>query len=120
MNVLSLRLQELINHHPIVMRPPFGAINDFVVDVVYRQLGYSIILWSIDSQDWLVPGDTQAGLQRYIDALGGTNPNLTPGFIALHHDPLVGSVALAQATISYSRSIGYRYVSLSECLGIRV
>lgn len=52
MNVLSLRLSELINHRPIAMRPPYGAINELVVDVIYRQLGYSIILWSIDSQDW--------------------------------------------------------------------
>lgn len=66
------------------------------------------------------PGDTQRGLEGYINVLGGTDPSSTPGFIALHHDPLEGSADLALATINYSKSLGYRYVTLQECLGIRL
>lgn len=53
-----------------------------------------------------------------MKVLEGTNPTLTPGFIALHHDPLAGSADLAFVTINYARRLGYRYVTLSECLGI--
>lgn len=52
MNELSYRLNQLIGHRPTAMRPPYGAINDFVVDEIHRKLGYSIIMWSIDTEDW--------------------------------------------------------------------
>jgi peptidoglycan/xylan/chitin deacetylase (PgdA/CDA1 family) len=34
-----------------LFRPPYGAHNS-TVDKVVRELGYHIVLWSVDSEDW--------------------------------------------------------------------
>jgi len=120
LNELSDNLLRIFGRRPTAMRPPFGEFNDTVIDIVGGYLGYEIITWSIDTKDWSHPNDTQAGLAGYINKLNGTDPATTPGFIALHHDPIPHSDELAAIAIDYVRKMGYRFASLSECLGIRI
>jgi peptidoglycan/xylan/chitin deacetylase (PgdA/CDA1 family) len=117
MNPLTELFFATIGERPTIMRPPFGAYDDQVLRVVNGELGFKVIIWSLDTNDWMHPGDTAAGLAEYVKALNGTNPATTPGFIALHHDPLQGSKELAETVIDYAQSLGYRFVSLKECLG---
>jgi len=118
MNELSDNTLRIFGRRPSAMRPPFGALNDTVIDIVGGYLGYEIITWSIDTKDWAHPNYTYAGLAKYIKKMNGTDPATTPGFIALHHDPISHSDELAGLAIDYVRKMGYRIASLSECLGI--
>ncbi len=34
-----------------LFRPPYGAHNSIVDDVV-REMGYHMVLWNVDSEDW--------------------------------------------------------------------
>ena len=38
-------------HMEMIFRPPYGASNP-VVDQIVEELGYRLILWDVDSRDW--------------------------------------------------------------------
>jgi len=116
MNTLSDKLEEVVGFRQVLMRPPNGDHNQTVVDIVNGELGYKIILWSIDSEDW--KGDVEVSLNMYKSLLEGTNPAQTPGFIGLHHDPLPLTVDIVAQVIQYVQTTGYRFVGIYECLGI--
>lgn len=103
-----------------IMRPPYGESTEEVRDLIINELGYKMVNWNIDTNDWRHPGDTAAGLAEYVTVLNNTNPKNTEGFIALHHDIQKGAVELALAAINYVRSLGYEFVSLPECLGLEL
>ena len=44
-------IKSVIGKEPAIIRPPYGATNEEVVQIS-KQLGYSIVLWSIDTLDW--------------------------------------------------------------------
>lgn len=117
METLSDKIYEILGLRPTLMRPPYGEFNDTVVEIVHGELGYEMVLWSLCSCD--SGRDIGHSLQVYRNALEGTDPKSTPGFIALHHDTLELQVELTKAVIKYVRSKGYKFVSLHECLGIQ-
>ena len=43
-------IAEFLTDHKL-FRPPFGAHNQ-TVDEVVRELGYHMVLWNVDSEDW--------------------------------------------------------------------
>jgi peptidoglycan/xylan/chitin deacetylase (PgdA/CDA1 family) len=43
-------IAEFLTEHKL-FRPPYGAHNS-VVDRIVSELGYHVVLWSVDSQDW--------------------------------------------------------------------
>ncbi len=59
------------------LRPPYAATNERAVRVA-AELGKSMVLWSIDPQDWRRPGTEQ--IASHILA------NVRPGAIILMHD----------------------------------
>lgn len=44
-------IKSVIGKEPAIIRPPYGATNEQVAKIS-EQLGYSIVLWSIDTLDW--------------------------------------------------------------------
>ena len=59
------------------LRPPYAATNEYATRVA-AELGKSIVLWSIDPQDWRRPGAEQ--ISSHVLA------NVRPGAIILMHD----------------------------------
>ena len=59
------------------LRPPYAAMNEHTRDLA-AELGKSIVLWSVDTQDWRRPGDEQ--IASHVLA------NVRPGSIVLMHD----------------------------------
>ncbi len=98
------------------MRPPYGAYNETVLGIVRDELRLEVIMWNVNTLDWSHPGDTEAGIENYKSDTNGSNPQ-NDSFIALHHDPLVGSSELAQAAIDFMKDLGYIFVSVGECIG---
>ena len=59
------------------LRPPYAATNEYATRIA-AELGKSMVLWSIDPQDWRRPGAEQ--IASHILA------NVRPGAIILMHD----------------------------------
>ncbi|OZJ06573.1 hypothetical protein BZG36_00568 [Bifiguratus adelaidae] len=65
-------------------RPPYGNVNDNVI-AVCKDLGYQIVLWSIDVEDYKYAeagGDMSAPIAEFKKALADSSK----GYIALQHD----------------------------------
>ncbi len=96
-------------------RPPYGAFNPQIM-VDARALGYRTIHWSVDSLDWKsLPRD---------QVLANILPNVRPGSIILQHsaggigEDLTGTVQALAPLIRTLSQRGYRFVTISEMLGI--
>lgn len=100
----SDRLVEAGAPRPVMMRPPYGAWNQDT-----RRLGYSLILWNVDSEDW-----------KNRDAQVTTNnimAQVRPGSIVLMHDIHPSTAEALPGIIDRLKEQGYTLVTVSQLLG---
>lgn len=90
-----------------VMRPPYGAYNASVMRVA-EQMGYRVILWDVDTNDWR----KRTSEQMVSTILAGTRD----GSIILMHDRYETSLQATARIIDVLSAQGYRFVTLSELL----
>ena len=83
-------------------RPPYGALNQRVLDAV----GQPAILWSIDTLDWKKPGREEL-VRRSVGAA-------EPGDIILFHDIHAETVEAADVVIRGLRNRGFTLVSVTQ------
>jgi len=128
------KIEEIIGVKPAFFRPPNGngaytetdperkEYNDRVQKYLGAS-GYNIIMWGTDTRDWSFKNDAD----KVEKAIGELNRQLTaPGvspqthsFITLMHDVHDSTVdTILPAVVEYVSSLGYQFVSLTECLGI--
>lgn len=88
-----------------LMRPPGGDITDSVRSVT-RELGLSIIMWSVDPEDW----DTDSAQEIEQKIL----EQVQEGDIILLHDMSNSSVEAALNVIDELSGQGYVFVTVSE------
>lgn len=94
---------------PTLFRPPGGAYNKTVLKVA-RDMGYIVILWSVDPHDWRRPP-----VEKIVDEVVN---NVKPGSIILLHDlkyPSPTSKAIG-IIIDRLKEQGYELVTVSELL----
>lgn len=103
-------LQAWTGVSPTLMRPPGGAYNSTVLSAL-KARGMSCILWSVDSQDWLLRDKTKI-LNRVLPSIGD-------GDIVLFHDMSNVSVDTALELIDTLQAQGYRFVTVSELAEIK-
>lgn len=98
------------------MRPPYGG-NNATVRSICSELGYKVVLWDVDTEDWR--GRSTAQMINTI--LKGTSD----GSIILMHDRLQrGQKTLAESTtlattravVPELRSRGFTFVTVSQLL----
>jgi peptidoglycan/xylan/chitin deacetylase (PgdA/CDA1 family) len=89
---------------PRYFRPPYGALNERVT----AQIPLSIVLWSIDTKDWQVPGE-EALVERVAAA--------QPGDIILFHDTQTSTVEAMPRVIAELRDRGLELVTIDRLLG---
>ncbi|PLB54826.1 polysaccharide deacetylase family protein [Aspergillus steynii IBT 23096] len=113
MTRLSSKIRDIIGVAPTYMRPPYLEVNDLVLSVL-GDLGYRVILASIDTKDyehntpWLI----DRSYERFVDELeaGGT--------IVLAHDTHRQTVeTLTKAMLEGAKMRGLKVVTVGECLG---
>ncbi|KAI9282421.1 carbohydrate esterase family 4 protein [Umbelopsis sp. AD052] len=99
---------------PTYFRPPFGEFTDASLKLL-NQLGYKVIVWDVDTDDWQV-NNLATEKTNFINGIAA-NPDV-PGHISLEHDPLqITSLQLAPWAFSYVKSHGYKPTTVSECIG---
>jgi len=101
---------------PSLMRPPYGAHNQTVRNVA-AELGYPVIMWSVDTRDWE---------RRNVNAIMShiVRPNGTlrvrHGHNILMHDIHSTTVDAAIVMVDLLLSHGFTFVTVSELLEHRV
>lgn len=69
-------IEKITGNKPVYFRPPYGAINDNVINIS-QKLNLKIILWSLDTLDW-------ANKESNV-IIKNVEENLRPGEIILMH-----------------------------------
>jgi peptidoglycan/xylan/chitin deacetylase (PgdA/CDA1 family) len=99
-----------------LFRPPFGFLSDVSAQVIIS-MGYKIIMWNVDSYDWM--GLTSPGIA------GRVNANVTPGSIVLMHNACSGTIEAGTGTtgslpyiIETLKASGYIFTTIPALLKI--
>lgn len=111
LNASSTRIQDLTGHYPLLIRPPYGSINQSVIDTINAQ-GFTAVLWSLDSLDWAIK-EKEAIIDNVVT-------NIRPGDIVLMHSGR-SNHATAEALpeiIAKLHEAGYTFVTVAQMLGV--
>jgi peptidoglycan-N-acetylglucosamine deacetylase len=104
------RIELLGGQRPTLFRPPYGSFNATTMDEL-RALHLLMVLWSVDTGDYLRPGTAQI-VQR---VLAGAHP----GAIVLLHDgggDRSQTIAALPSIISRLRARGFNLVTVPQLL----
>ena len=101
---------EATGHRPQTIRPPYGAINARIKDLMYAEFGYPTIMWSVDPQDWRRPG-VSVVTSRIVNGA-------RPGAILLAHDIHAPTIEAMPGTFDQLLAQGYRFVTVSQLMNI--
>ncbi|KAI7867669.1 hypothetical protein BDF14DRAFT_1914363 [Spinellus fusiger] len=101
---------------PAYMRPPTGDYDKNALKVL-GQLGYTVINWDIDSNDWKTH-NLKSEQKEYGSVMGKETGQPKTGHIALNHEVYNQTVTeLVPWAIEYVKSKNYRFATVAECLG---
>lgn len=104
--------QEIINKTtgvlPRIIRPPYGALNQTVVDVS-KELGLHIIMWQLDTDDYRQNVTKEKIVATMVK-------NVKGGDIILMHDRNTKTLEATAEIIPALRSRGFRFVTVSDLL----
>lgn len=109
-------IYRIVGLRTALFRPPFGFLNQDSIQVLLG-LGYKIIMWNVDSLDWV-------GLTGPMIA-SRVIPKITPGAIVLMHNACDGSVDAGTGTtqslpyiIETLKAEGYTFTTIPSLLNI--
>src|SRR5437016_13960579 len=97
-----------IGARPVLLRPPYGSLTARQKHFIHDELGYEIVLWDVDPNDWKRPGPTVV-TNRILK-------ETRPGPIVLSHDIHPGTIEAMPATLSELEAKGFKFVTVSELL----
>lgn len=101
-------IAEATGRRPAVMRPPYGATNSRLQDLMMSRYGMASILWSVDTQDWRHPG-VDVVISRCVN--GARN-----GSIILLHDIHASTLAAVEGVVTGLQKRGFTLVTVSELM----
>lgn len=101
-------LTSLTGNRVSMMRPPYGAANPRVRTLLANELGYKIVLWDVDTNDWR--GRSTENIVQNIMA------NAHDGSIVLMHDRYQTSLDASRTVIDGLREKGFEFVTVSQLL----
>jgi peptidoglycan/xylan/chitin deacetylase (PgdA/CDA1 family) len=106
-------IYKITGRKPDLFRPPYGLAATWQLSVL-RDLGYRVIKWSVDTNDWQRLSDEQI--------LSNVQKEVSPGGIILQHDfggspgALDGTVKALPQIIDQLRARGYEFVTVQTLL----
>ncbi len=110
MNDTTALIEQYMGGAPTLMRPTGGAYNDNV-KATMRELGYPVIMWSLDTQDWKTRNE-DAVYKEIVN-------NVQDGDIILMHDLYSTTVDAVFRAMDALTLQGYAFVTVSELAEIR-
>lgn len=110
-------IEDITGLRPRFMRPPYGHVNDYVVNCL-NNMGFEVINWNLDTDDWQNP-DSDAIYHAYTYVLS-TSRRPSSSYICLQHDTYDATVSAQERIISYiSHDTSYKLVAMDKCLSSR-
>lgn len=103
-------LMAAASYRPQLIRPPYGAINTRIKQMMFSEFGYSTIMWSVDPQDWRRPG-VSVVTSRLINGA-------RPGSIMLAHDIHPPTLQAMPAMFDQLLAKGYQFVTVSQLMNM--
>lgn len=103
-------IKSATGYYPTTMRPPYGAINSDLVDMVYNNYGMHAVLWDVDTRDWQHPGVSTV-VQRAVG-------NARSGSIILLHDIHASTLAAVEEIVTGLQARGFKLVTVSQLIEI--
>lgn len=103
-------IRAAVGEVPVLMRPPYGKTTPHLNRWLSEDQGLTVILWSVDSQDWKYRDPER--VQREIVA------RTKPGAIILAHDIHPTTVAAMPATLDKLTAAGFQFVTVSELIAL--
>jgi peptidoglycan/xylan/chitin deacetylase (PgdA/CDA1 family) len=115
MNTQSDIIKKAAGVRPAIARPPAGSFDDNALAVL-RNLGYAVVDWDVDTNDWKTHNFAdETAAYKTMDK----DTSSTVGHITLEHEVYDQTVnQLVPWAIEYIKSKGYKFVTMSECLGV--
>lgn len=111
MTRLESALVNIIGQKPTYMRPPYGNVGGQAQSVL-GQMGYRIVTWDIDTEDWNNVSPSQS-MNKFYQAGAGGN-----GHIPLMHETVYSTATqLAQQVINWAKQNNLQMVTVAECTG---
>ncbi|KAI9593199.1 hypothetical protein BDF19DRAFT_397421 [Syncephalis fuscata] len=109
-----------IGYTPRYMRPPYGEINDGDMQLL-RQMGYAVVIWDLDSNDWRYEAQASQHRQLFYDIQKSMEKATSQSnYLVLQHDIKSYSVDLVPEIISFIRNKGLGFATVGECTGYPV
>jgi len=100
-------ITEITGQKPVLFRPPFGAYNNRIVQLV-QEAGYVPIQWSIDSLDWKNLSADE--IYRRVTT------KMAPGAIILFHNDGANTPEALERILEYLKKEGYEVVPISDLI----
>jgi len=113
----EMAFRNIIGQIPTYMRPPYTACNEECEAQLSGKLGYNLISWDLDTQDYLYydPGENIKAQERFADGLKIANG--TPMLVIAHDTLEQTSTQLVPLMLKSLKDAGYRMVTVGDCLG---
>ena len=116
LNRTSDAIESAIGKRPTLMRPPYGSFTKAQGKWFHDELGFTVILWDVDPDDWRDPGAAVVEdrvLNGWKDSTG-----VRPGSIVLSHDIHKGTVEAEPEIIDKLIAKGYKFATVSELIAM--
>ena len=92
-----------------ILRPPYGAINNPIRNLIFNEFGYPTILWDVDPRDW----DMAVPDEDVVDTILTQSGH---GDIILTHDLHARTIALMPEILDGLLTNGFSFVTVTELL----
>ncbi|CAG8632553.1 12487_t:CDS:2 [Funneliformis caledonium] len=109
-------IKQAVGVTPKYMRPPYGDVDDRVRGIL-TQLGYKIVMWDRDTQDYLT-GEDKTFKAEWIEGnfTQWVKEPSTTGHISLEHDLYEASAARATYVVPIVQGAGYNVKPVAVCI----
>ena len=116
MNLTSDKIFALTGKRPMYMRPPHGEFNPKLKKTLFS-MGYKIILWNLDTNDWQHTKDSKkitTTFKKYLQRFEKVND--FKSWIPLQHDIFPSTIREQREIFEFLKAHNYKVVSMPECL----
>ncbi|CAG8626920.1 10172_t:CDS:2 [Paraglomus brasilianum] len=103
---------------PVFARPPFGDYDDRVRSIL-TQLGYKIVIWDVDTFDWLSDGNPNYNPALITGNATAGAKDKSKGHISLEHDLYPVAAKTAPRVIEIVKNAGFNVKPVSVCVGAK-
>lgn len=102
LNSTDIIFKEITNDTISLVRPPYGSYNE----LLRHTIKHPIILWSVDTNDWLYKDETK--IYNHIIE------NISDGDIVLMHDLYPTTLEALKMVLPVLRQMGYKITTVSD------